>query len=84
MNTFAINYFDANDFFSDRHGLRKPKYNQNQFGANIGGPILKNRLFFFFDYEGTRIKQGVSRTAPFRCPTSASAISAPQPAPPSA
>lgn len=57
------NYFDANDFFSDRHHLTKPKYNQNQFGANIGGPVLKNRLFFFFDYEGTRIKQGVLRTA---------------------
>jgi hypothetical protein len=57
------NYFDANDFFSNRHGLTKPKYNQNQFGGNIGGPIVKNRLFFFFDYEGTRIKQGVLRTA---------------------
>ena len=57
------NFFDSNDFFSDRHGLAKPKYNQNQFGGNLGGPVLKNRLFFFFDYEGTRIKQGVLRTA---------------------
>ncbi len=57
------NYFDSNDFFSDRHRLPKPKYNQNQFGGNLGGPILKNRLFWFFDYEGTRIKQGVLRTA---------------------
>ncbi|MGA7522541.1 MAG: carboxypeptidase regulatory-like domain-containing protein [Acidobacteriaceae bacterium] len=57
------NYFDSNDFFSDRHGLPKPKYNQNQFGGNLGGPVLKNRLFFFFDYEGTRIKQGVLRTS---------------------
>ena len=29
------NYFDSNDFFSDRHGLPKPKYNQNQFGGNL-------------------------------------------------
>jgi hypothetical protein len=57
------NYFDSNDFFSDRHRLAKPKYNQNQFGANLGGPVIKNRLFFFFDYEGTRIKQGVLRTS---------------------
>ncbi|HEX4021510.1 MAG TPA: carboxypeptidase regulatory-like domain-containing protein [Acidobacteriaceae bacterium] len=57
------NFFDANDFFSDRNGLPKPEDNQNQFGANLGGPILRNKLFFFFDYEGTRIKQGVSRIA---------------------
>jgi hypothetical protein len=55
------NFFDSNDFFSDRDHLRKPEYNQNQFGGNLGGPIVKNKLFAFFDYEGTRIKQGVSR-----------------------
>ena len=32
----------------------KPVFNRNQFGANFGGPILKNRLFFFWDYEGFR------------------------------
>ena len=55
------NYFDANDYFSDKNGLTKPENNQNQFGGNFGGPILKSKLFGFFDYEGTRIKQGVSR-----------------------
>jgi hypothetical protein len=53
--------FDANDFFSNRNKLRKPENNQNQFGGNFGGPILRNRLFGFFNYEGTRITQGVSR-----------------------
>jgi hypothetical protein len=55
--------FDANDFISNEHKLSKPENNQNQFGGNFGGPILKNRLFGFFNYEGTRIKQGVSRVS---------------------
>jgi hypothetical protein len=56
-------FFDANDFISNEHNLTKPENDQNQFGGNFGGPILKNRLFGFFDYEGTRIKQGVSRVS---------------------
>jgi len=55
--------FDANDFFSNRNHLTKPENNQNQFGGNFGAPLIKNRLFGFFNYEGTRIKQGVSRIA---------------------
>ena len=55
------NYFDANDFFSNRSGLTKPKNNQNQFGGSVGAPILHDRLFGFFNYEGTRISRGVSR-----------------------
>src|SRR5215467_6535947 len=54
-------YFDANDFFSNSRGLPKPENNQNQFGANIGGALIKGKLFGFFNYEGTRIHQGVSR-----------------------
>src|SRR5262249_7217218 len=53
--------FDANDFFSNRSGLKKPQNIQNQFGGAVGGPILKDRLFFFFNYEGTRIRRGVLR-----------------------
>jgi hypothetical protein len=52
---------DANDFFSNRSGLAKPQNVQNQFGGNLGGPIVKNKLFVFFDYEGTKIRKGVSR-----------------------
>ncbi|MBA2631354.1 MAG: TonB-dependent receptor, partial [Thermoleophilaceae bacterium] len=55
--------FDANDFFSNRLGRAKPQRIQNQFGGNIGGPIWRNRAFFFADYEGTRIRQGVLRIA---------------------
>ncbi|MCU1276168.1 MAG: Oar protein, partial [Bryobacterales bacterium] len=52
---------DANDFFTNRNGLAKPQNVQNQFGGNLGGPIIKDKLFWFFDYEGTRIRRGVSR-----------------------
>ena len=52
---------DANDFFSNRSGLPKPENVQNQFGGNVGVPIIKNKLFGFFDYEGTRIRRGVTR-----------------------
>lgn len=52
---------DANDFFSNRSGLAKPENVQNQFGGNLGGPIKKDRLFAFFDYEGTRVRRGASR-----------------------
>jgi len=55
------NYFDANDFFSNKNQLTKPQNNQNQFGASLGAPILRNKLFGFFNYEGTRISRGVSR-----------------------
>ncbi len=56
-------YFDATDFFTKRNPIstRKLENNQHQFGGNVSGPILHDRLFFFFDYEGTRIKQGVTR-----------------------
>jgi len=58
---FRDDRFDANTFFGKRANLPTPKNNQNQFGGNLGGPILKNRAFFFGDYEGTRIAKGVLR-----------------------
>ena len=53
---------DANDFFSNRQGLRKPPNVRNQFGGDLGGPVIKNHLFAFFDYEGTRIRTGALRS----------------------
>ena len=45
-----------------RSNLDKPTNDQNQFGVNLGGPIVANRAFFFGDFEATRITQGVLRT----------------------
>lgn len=59
--------FDSNDFISKRLKLPKPPNDQNQFGGNIGGPIIKSKAFFFADYEGTRITRGVTRLT--RVPT---------------
>ena len=45
---------DASGFFANRSGAEKPEFRQNQFGATVGGPIVRNRTFFFFMYEGQR------------------------------
>lgn len=50
--------FDARDFFASVG--RKPEYRQNQFGGSLGGPIRRNKTFFFGDYEGYRIVQGTT------------------------
>lgn len=50
---------NANDFFSNLTGVPRPKYRQNQFGGSIGGPIRKDKTFFFGDVEALRIRQGV-------------------------
>lgn len=51
---------DARNFFASS-GEPKPKYLRNQFGASIGGPIKRDRTFFFADYEGTRAREGITR-----------------------
>jgi Carboxypeptidase regulatory-like domain len=49
--------FDAANYFENAGGLRKGEFRQNQFGATVGGPIRRNKTFFFMDYEETRIRQ---------------------------
>jgi hypothetical protein len=50
--------FDANNFFNNRAGRDKPDFEQNQFGATLGGPVFRDRTFFFGSYQGHREKQG--------------------------
>jgi Carboxypeptidase regulatory-like domain/TonB dependent receptor-like, beta-barrel len=50
--------FDATNFFANRSGAEKPVFKQNQFGGTIGGPVIKNKAFFFFSYQGTRRRIG--------------------------
>ena len=60
--------FDGKNFFVSPTAS-KPPYKQNQFGASFGGPIQKDKTFFFLDYEGVRIRQ--SQTQLFSVPTAA-------------
>lgn len=47
---------NANDWFANRNGLKKPPMRQNQFGGTLGGPVIQGRLFFFGNYEGLRLR----------------------------
>jgi hypothetical protein len=46
--------FNANEWELNSIGTPNPKFHDNRFGGKIGGPIWKNKVFFFFDYEGRR------------------------------
>ena len=52
---FRNSALDARDFFEDP-ATKKASFKQNQFGVTLGGPILKDKLFAFGDYQGTRIR----------------------------
>ncbi|MEP7363487.1 MAG: carboxypeptidase regulatory-like domain-containing protein [Acidobacteriota bacterium] len=56
--------FDANEFFNKTSGRDKPPFRMNQFGGAVGGPIIRNKTFFFGDYQATRYRRGdVFRTS---------------------
>jgi outer membrane receptor protein involved in Fe transport len=65
---FRNDKLDTINYFAKAANQPKPTNKQNQFGGNLGGPIKRNRIFFFGDYEGTRIQQGVLRTGTVMTP----------------
>jgi hypothetical protein len=54
---FRNNVLDADDWFVNYDHLPKPEERQNDFGGVFGGPIIKDKTFFFFSYEGLRLRQ---------------------------
>ena len=54
---FRNSVLDANDWFANYNQLPKPGDRQNDFGGVVGGPIFKDKTFFFFSYEGLRLRQ---------------------------
>ena len=65
---------DANEFFANRSGSKKPAFSQNDFGTAVGGPVLlpgyngKDKTFWFFNYEGFRQRQAGTATGLFPSP----------------
>lgn len=55
------NVFDSRDYFQRQKNVTKPLHIQNQYGVDLGGPLVKDKLFFFVNYEGTKIREGQTR-----------------------
>ena len=53
---------DARNYFAPAD-QPDPRYQRNQFGFSLGGPVIKDRTFFFGDYEGARLREGITRLA---------------------
>jgi len=59
---FRNRVLNANDFFLNASGQDRPVLSRNQFGGTLGGPIIKDKVFFFGSYQGTRERNGASLT----------------------
>jgi len=58
---FRNDVLNANEFFLNRQGLSRPSVKQNIFGGSVGGPLVKEKLgFFFVNYQGARQRSGLS------------------------
>lgn len=57
---FRNDVLNSNNFFLNRAGVPRPPYKRNQFGGTFGGPLVKDRLWFFISYQGSREVNGTS------------------------
>jgi hypothetical protein len=58
---FRDNKLDASNYFDQLLGRPDPTFNKNQFGVSQGGPLVKNKAFYFFNYEGLRQRLGTTQ-----------------------
>ncbi len=66
--------FAANTWFNNQSGVSRPFLNQNQAGGTLGGPIIKNKLFFYTNYELFRLVQQTSQNATILTPDAATGV----------
>jgi hypothetical protein len=64
----------ANTFFNNASKVPRPFLNRNQFGARVGGPVVKEKLFFFFAYEGFRQRSSAAATRTILLPSARQGI----------
>ncbi|MFN7919674.1 MAG: TonB-dependent receptor [Bryobacteraceae bacterium] len=73
---FRDRAMNANAFFNNAASIPRQPYHFNQFGGNLGGPVLKNRLFFFYNYDGQRNTSPNPVYFPIPAPTDAASQAA--------
>jgi hypothetical protein len=66
--------FNANDWFNNRSGLAREVLIRNQFGASLGGPIKRNKAFFFFNWQSQRMAQSLTQTRTVLTPSARQGI----------